>query len=98
MDAVAEKRVIVNADDFGFSAGISAGIIRAHREGIVTSTTVVANMPAAEQAVEMLADAPRMGVGVHLNACQGLPLSDAGSALAGADGRMARSGRQLDLD
>jgi len=45
--APAQKHVIVNEDDFGFSAGISAGIIRAHKEGIVTSTTVTANMPAA---------------------------------------------------
>ena len=87
----------MNADDFGFSAGISAGIIRAHKEGIVTSTTVTANMPAAEQAVAMLADAPRMGVGVHLNACQGPPLSGAGSALADDDGQMRRRGSQLIL-
>ena len=95
--APAQKRVIVNADDFGFSAGISAGIIRAHKEGIVTSTTVTANMPAAEQAMPLLADAPDMGVGVHLNACQGPPLSREGAALAGDDGRMQRRGSQLVL-
>jgi predicted glycoside hydrolase/deacetylase ChbG (UPF0249 family) len=95
--APAQKRVIVNADDFGFSPGISTGIIRAHKEGIVTSTTVTANMPAAEDAMPLLADAPDMGVGVHLNACQGPPLSREGSALAGDDGRMQRRGSQLVL-
>lgn len=87
----------MNADDFGFSAGISAGIIHAHKEGIVTSTTVVANMPAAEHAIPLLADTPTLGVGVHLNACQGPPLSREGSALADDDGRMRRSGSQLIL-
>ncbi|MBL7133417.1 MAG: ChbG/HpnK family deacetylase [Phycisphaerae bacterium] len=87
----------MNADDFGFSAGISAGIIRAHKEGIVTSTTVAANMPAAEQAIALLADTPALGVGVHLNACQGPPLSREGSALAGDDGQMRRRGFQLVL-
>ena len=41
------KRVVVNADDFGFSEGVTEGILRAHADGIVTSTTIMANMPAA---------------------------------------------------
>ncbi len=48
-------------------------------------------MPAAEQAVAMLRDAPELGVGVHLNLSQGPPLSREGLALAGRDGRMERS-------
>jgi chitin disaccharide deacetylase len=83
-----QKRVIVNADDFGFSPGITEGILRAHREGVVTSTTIAANMPAAEDAVRRLAEAPDLGLGVHLNACQGPPLSSEGKRLAGADGQM----------
>ena len=89
------KRVIVNADDFGFSAAISDGILRAHRGGIVTSTTLAANMPAAAEAVGRLADAPDLGVGVHLNASQGPPLSEPGRALAGDDGQMSRGGLGL---
>ena len=85
------KRVIVNADDFGFSRGISAGILRAHRDGIVTSTTVVANMPAAADDVRLLAQASELGVGVHLNVSQGPPLSPEGRRLADADGQMRRS-------
>lgn len=38
-------KLIVNADDFGYSKGINLGIIEAHREGIVTSTTLMTNMP-----------------------------------------------------
>lgn len=86
-----DKQVIVNADDLGFSQGITEGILLAHREGIVTSTTIVANMPASETAVTRLAESPDLGVGVHLNVSQGQPLSKAGEALADADGVMRHS-------
>ena len=39
------RRLIVNADDFGLTGGVSRGILRAHREGLVTSTTVLASLP-----------------------------------------------------
>ena len=90
------KYVIINADDFGFSEAITAGIVQAHREGVLTSTTLAANMPAAEGAVARLAEIPDVGVGVHLNACQGPPLSDEGREyLAGPDGQMANTGDGL---
>jgi predicted glycoside hydrolase/deacetylase ChbG (UPF0249 family) len=82
------KRVIINADDFGFSPGVTEGILRAHREGIVTSTTVAANMRGAEEAVARLAEAPGLGVGVHLNVTQGPVLTKSGEELAGKDGLM----------
>ena len=89
---VRSRRLIVNADDFGFSAGITEGILRAHREGIVTSTTIAANMPAAESAVAALRGAPSLGVGVHLNVSQGPPLSRPGrEKLAGEGGLMNRT-------
>ncbi|MHC4563680.1 MAG: carbohydrate deacetylase [Planctomycetota bacterium] len=94
-DRSGKKYVIVNADDFGFSPGINAGILRARREGIVTSTTLTANMPAAAAAVGALADAPELGVGVHLNASQGPPLSGGESALIGEDGQMSFSAAGL---
>lgn len=89
------RRAIVNADDFGFSAGVSDGILRAHREGIVTSTTIMTNAPDARRAVELLGDAPELAVGVHLNASQGPPLSSAGAALAGRDGVMQHTAMGL---
>lgn len=81
-----DKLVVVNADDFGFSPAITNGILRAHREGIVTSAAVTTNMPSAADAVARLAEAPSLGVGVHLNICQGPPLSKPGRRLAGGDG------------
>ena len=95
MESSRRKRVIVNADDFGFSEGVTEGILRAHREGIVTSTTITANMPAATAAAARLNDVPALGVGVHLNVCQGPPLSSAGRALADADGIMRRTAVQV---
>ncbi len=71
------KKVIINADDFGLVSGVNEGIIRAHREGILTSTTLMANMPGFNQAVEMAGDNPELGVGVHLNILRGQPLSSA---------------------
>lgn len=95
MHGSATKRVIINADDFGFSRGITEGILRAHRCGVVTSTTLVANMPAAAEAVERLADAAGLGVGVHLNVCQGPPLSKEGLRLADGDGVMRLTAARL---
>lgn len=84
--------MIINADDFGWSAGITEGIIRAHREGIVTSATLAANMPDAAGAIGRMKEVPDLGVGLHLNATQGPPLSEAGRALlAGPDGLMNRT-------
>ncbi|MGB0036802.1 MAG: ChbG/HpnK family deacetylase [Candidatus Acidiferrales bacterium] len=68
------KRLIVNADDFGMSRGISDAILIAHRHGFLTSASLVVNMPASEYALERLAKAPNLGVGIHLNICQGKPI------------------------
>jgi chitin disaccharide deacetylase len=72
-----ETRLIVNADDFGMSRGISDGIIRAHLNGFLTSTSLMVNMPGSEKALEHLSTATRLSVGIHLNICQGLPVSPA---------------------
>jgi hopanoid biosynthesis associated protein HpnK len=60
------KKLLVNADDFGLSQAINAGIIRAHTDGIVTSTSIVAAGEAFDEAVELAASHPKLGVGVHL--------------------------------
>jgi predicted glycoside hydrolase/deacetylase ChbG (UPF0249 family) len=68
------RSLIVNADDFGLSPGVSRGIIRAHREGIVSSTTFMVNLPWAEEMVRLLEEAPDLGVGIHLNLTTGRPV------------------------
>lgn len=84
------RELIVNADDFGLTKQVSQGIIDAHREGIVTSTTLLANGEAFEAAVSMSLQAPRLGVGVHLNLSEGVPISPASKipTLLDARGRL----------
>jgi predicted glycoside hydrolase/deacetylase ChbG (UPF0249 family) len=64
----AGRLLIVNADDFGLTERISAGILRGHREGIVTSTSVLAIGPAWPKVARWLDDHPALGLGVHLAA------------------------------
>ncbi|MBN8231175.1 ChbG/HpnK family deacetylase [Corallococcus macrosporus] len=65
-------RLIVNADDLGLHPSLDAGILRAHREGIVTSATLLATGPSAAQAVGR-AKAQGLAVGVHLALSTRLP-------------------------
>jgi predicted glycoside hydrolase/deacetylase ChbG (UPF0249 family) len=60
------KRLIVNADDYGRTAGVVEGILRAHQQGIVTSTTAMMNMPGIEDALRRAQNYPELGLGVHL--------------------------------
>jgi predicted glycoside hydrolase/deacetylase ChbG (UPF0249 family) len=62
------RLLIVNADDYGLTEGISRGILHAHREGIVTSTSAIALGPAYPKVAKWLGDADTLGVGVHLAA------------------------------
>lgn len=70
-----DKRVIINADDFGLSEAVNKAVAQAHTEGVLTSATIMANMPAAGEAVKIARRLPTLGVGVHLNLSEGSPLS-----------------------
>ena len=59
--------LIVNADDFGQSRGVNAGVIDAHDRGIVTSASLMVRWPAAIEAVEMQRTRPSLSLGVHLD-------------------------------
>jgi predicted glycoside hydrolase/deacetylase ChbG (UPF0249 family) len=63
----ADRRLVVNADDFGLSAGVNAGILRAHAEGIVTSASLMVRGAAAAAAAAASAAHPRLGVGLHVD-------------------------------
>ena len=62
-----ERRLIVNADDFGYSRGINRGIIRTHEQGIVTSTSLMVRWPYAAEAAAYAGENPRLGVGLHVD-------------------------------
>jgi len=61
-----ERLLIVNADDYGLTDKVSRGILRAHRNGIVTSTSVLTLAPGFETSVRWLLDERRLGIGAHL--------------------------------
>ena len=97
-----QKRLIVNADDLGLSRGITDGILFAHQQGIVTSTSYMVNQPASEYAAEQLRKYPSLDVGIHLNLCQGKPVlpPTAVPSLVDADGTFlspSRMARRLTL-
>jgi hopanoid biosynthesis associated protein HpnK len=60
------RRLVVNADDFGRSASINEAVIRAHREGILTTASLMVNEPGCAEAVGMAKANPSLGVGLHL--------------------------------
>src|SRR2546426_888615 len=62
----AVRRLIVNADDFGRSRSINAAVIRAHREGILTTASLMVNEPDCAEAVSLAKENPKLGVGLHL--------------------------------
>jgi len=66
--------MIVNADDFGETEAITQGIFDCIQAGVVTSTTIMANMPGTNLAIR-LAKVAKASFGVHLNICEGYPLT-----------------------
>ena len=84
----AARRLIVAADDFGLSAGVNAGIIRAHRDGILTDASLMVNGQAFAEAVELARAHPTLSVGLHLMLVQGRCAAPPASIplLAGPDG------------
>jgi hopanoid biosynthesis associated protein HpnK len=60
------KQIVVNADDFGFTPDVNAGIVEAHRRGILTATTLMANGEAFEDAVRLARETPSLDIGAHL--------------------------------
>lgn len=73
--AAGERVLIVNADDLGMSEGVTRGILDAHRDGIVTSSSLMMNAPQARAGLETaLRDAPELGLGLHLTLTWGRPV------------------------
>lgn len=65
--SAAMRRLIVNADDFGRSTNVNRGIALAHERGIVTSTSLMVDWPAAQEAAVYAGDHPRLAIGLHLD-------------------------------
>jgi predicted glycoside hydrolase/deacetylase ChbG (UPF0249 family) len=69
------SRIIINADDFGFSEGTNRAVRDLARLGTISSTSLMVNMPFVEEIREALAHSPHLGVGLHLNLTQGKPVT-----------------------
>lgn len=67
------SRLIVNADDFGLTAGVNRAIIELHRGGVLTSATLMARASATEQAIEVARSTPEIVVGCHVVLVDGVP-------------------------
>jgi chitin disaccharide deacetylase len=98
------KNLIVNADDLGWTDGVNRGIAEAHRNGIVTSASLLANGAAFASGVELARSTPGLGVGVHLNLSDGAPvattelvtslLDDSGAFAGGPESLLLRMARR----
>ncbi len=82
--------LIVHADDFGLSHAVNAGIVRAHREGILTSTSLTACGAAFDEAIELARKTPSLDVGVHLTLVEEKPMLEPFRipSLVDGDGRL----------
>jgi len=69
------KGLIVNADGFGFTAGVNRGIIETIEKGIVRSTSALANMPSIDEVADLAKRFPDISIGIHLNLTVGRPVS-----------------------
>ena len=69
------RQLIINADDCNLTAGVTRGILLAHDRGVVTSTTVLMNLPLSEETVKEIKKRRTLGLGIHLNVTLGMPLS-----------------------
>jgi hopanoid biosynthesis associated protein HpnK len=69
------RRLIINADDFGMTSGINRAIAEAHRAGIVTSSTIMANERAVDEAITIASQTPSLGTGCHIVLADGAPVA-----------------------
>ncbi len=74
--AKSTRSAIITADDFGLSREVNAGILKAHREGVLTGTSLMVAGAAAEEAAAIARDTPTLDVGLHLVVCHGSSVLD----------------------
>ena len=84
------RQLIVNADDFGFTRDVNAGIVEAHTRGILTATTLMANGDAFDDAVRLGREHPTLDIGCHMVLVSGRSVVD-GGALPATVGEMMRA-------
>lgn len=86
---MSNKYLIINADDFGFSHGINLAVVKGFKAGTITSTTLMVNMPFAEEAGELTKEHD-LSVGIHLNLTAGTNFFTENTGLFGKEGKVNR--------
>ena len=100
------KYLIVNADDFNLTEGVTRGILDGHRHGIITSTTVMVNLPGLTRTRDLAREVSGLGLGLHVNLTLGAPVLPVGAVPSLLDGaghfvrdrsRVGESGAMLEI-
>ncbi|AIF65810.1 polysaccharide deacetylase [Terribacillus saccharophilus] len=84
------KKLIINADDFGYSRAINYGIMDCFQYGVLSSATFMANMPGAEHAADLAKQNPGLGVGVHLVLTCGEPILENHKTIVDVSGKFRK--------
>lgn len=92
------KQLIVNADDFGYCESVNHGIVRAYKDGIVRSATIMANMPGFEHGIELAKANPGLRIGVHLTLSCYKPILENHKTLVGEDGYFIKENENFDVE
>jgi chitin disaccharide deacetylase len=87
------RGVIVNADDFGLSPGVNRGISKTHRDGVVTSASLMVDTPFSAEAAAMAMEMPELSLGLHADLSTALAESSGGDA-----GRVAKEELERQVD
>jgi len=90
--------ILFNADDFGLTKGVTDGIIKAHKEGVVGATTIMMNGKATKYAVEKARHYPTLNVGLHLVLTWGKPLSKNVQGLINPQGHFKLKNTYLEME
>ena len=95
---LAMRLLVVNGDDFGLSAGVNEGMIEAHTNGVLTSTSLMVLAPAATEAAEAAAAHPELSVGLHFTEDPDADLDDSAQARAAFERQLERFRELLGRD
>lgn len=94
-------KLVINADDFGYTKANTDGIIEGYKKGIVRSTTAMCNMPYLEYGKKLAEDCPELGIGVHLTLTMGYSLTP-NKTLTDENGHFLKQAeiksKELDMD
>ena len=85
------RRLVVNADDFGFTRDVNAGVVEAFERGILRATTLMANGDAFDDAVRLARATPSLDIGCHLVLVRGRSLARPGAALPATVAQLVRA-------